>query len=71
MTDKNSRECECCGSTAADRLNKLTNDILNFPKEKHEAYLKPCPHCGATKCSMCDMGDDVYCISCDNGIGDD
>lgn len=24
------------------------------------------PHCGADKCCMCDMGDDVRCMSCEN-----
>lgn len=23
-----------------------------------------CPHCGADKCNVCDMGDDVECANC-------
>jgi len=23
-----------------------------------------CPHCGNTKCNLCDMGDDVECPGC-------
>lgn len=46
-------ECPCCGSTPSDRV-------------KRDDYqgLRECPHCGALKCAMCDMGDDVECGSC-------
>lgn len=30
-----------------------------------EGSLKECPHCHAKKCSGCDMGDDVSCITCE------
>ncbi|TDX11930.1 hypothetical protein EDF88_4528 [Buttiauxella sp. BIGb0552] len=26
--------------------------------------LYECPHCGAEKCNMCDMGDNVACNNC-------
>lgn len=47
-------ECPSCGSSSEDRA-------------KREDYqgLHKCPHCGGKKCSMCDMGDDVECLSCD------
>ncbi len=49
-------ECPSCGATPADRkANKP-----NAPQG-----LSECPHCGSLKCSMCDMGDDVECVSCD------
>lgn len=58
-------ECGGCGSTHSDRMKKAGNDAMEFPGEDHTPYLKNCPHCGAIKCSMCDMGDDVRCITCD------
>lgn len=32
----------------------------------YEGDLMECPHCGAGKCSRCDMGDDASCINCEN-----
>ena len=26
---------------------------------------RQCPHCGADKCNLCDMGDDCLCMSCE------
>lgn len=51
-------ECKGCGSTAKCRKE-------NKPEEPQG--LEECPHCGNTKCCMCDMGDDVECPSCDIG----
>ena len=51
--------CEGCGATHEDRkTNKPTETYLG---------LSECPHCGADKCTMCDMGDDVECGNCDTG----
>lgn len=33
--------------------------------------LSDCPHCGATKCADCDMGDSVGCALCDAQNGED
>lgn len=30
----------------------------------YDGELRECPHCGSTKCSRCDMGDDVECPAC-------
>jgi hypothetical protein len=30
----------------------------------YDGDLRECPHCGSTKCSRCDMGDDVECAAC-------
>lgn len=30
----------------------------------YEGKLRYCPRCGSSKCSRCDMGDDVECASC-------
>lgn len=49
------RTCSGCGSTAQDRQ-------ANMPAEPQG--LSDCPHCGTPKCCMCDLGDDVPCISC-------
>jgi hypothetical protein len=49
-------ECPGCGATAADRKRN---------KPDAPQGLETCPHCGTEKCCMCDMGDDVECISCD------
>lgn len=49
-------ECESCGATAGDRQH-------NKPDEPQGLSL--CPHCGSTKCCMCDMGDDVGCGNCE------
>lgn len=32
----------------------------------YEGELKTCPYCEGTKCSQCDMGDDVECGMCPN-----
>ena len=48
-------ECDGCGSTAAERRSNRPDD---------PGGLTACPHCGAMKCCMCDMGDDVGCGSC-------
>jgi hypothetical protein len=49
-------ECPGCGATADDRKKNRPED---------QQGLSECRHCGALKCCMCDMGDDVECISCD------
>lgn len=46
------------------------------PKEKepcnacgstdYTGTLKTCPYCDGTKCSHCNMGDDVECPACEN-----
>ena len=33
--------------------------------DDYEGALKECPFCLETKCEYCDMGDDVFCISCE------
>lgn len=71
MPKENTGECEGCGSTHRDRMARAGASAIEFPGEDHTPYLKNCPRCGAIKCSMCDMGDDVNCITCDNGCGDD
>lgn len=50
--------CGGCGATFIDRRR-------NQPEEPQG--LSECPHCGADKCCMCDLGDDVECGSCDAG----
>ncbi len=52
-------ECGGCGATYAERKK-------NKPDSTHLGLSK-CPHCGADKCCMCDMGDDVECGNCDTG----
>ena len=44
--------CDGCNSTAAQRM---LEDYTG---------LRPCNRCGALKCALCDMGDDVECASC-------
>jgi hypothetical protein len=34
----------------------------------YDGELRECPWCQSSKCSRCDMGDDVSCVACD---GDD
>ena len=55
-------KCPSCGATEVDRR-------MNKPSEPHG--LETCPHCGAKKCCMCDMGDDVECLSCGVDLVDD
>lgn len=50
--------CPTCGATAGDRKRNRPDDPQG---------LSDCPQCGAEKCSMCDMGDDVECMSCEDG----
>ena len=33
--------------------------------DDYEGELRECPHCGASKCHWCDMGDDVECVGCE------
>lgn len=60
MSSQNYREtdavCQGCGATSAER--RQSNPM-------QPQGLSDCPHCGAEKCSMCDMGDDVECGNCD------
>lgn len=59
--------CPGCGSSPTDRLKKA-EQAKNQYDEVLPIDLANCPHCGALKCCMCDMGDDTDCISCE---GDD
>ncbi len=52
------RECGGCGSSLADRV-RYANGQADVP-----LGLSECPHCGAAKCAMCDLGDDVECGNC-------
>ena len=58
MTDN---ECPGCGSTPSDREVYASKN-----SEPTNTALKSCRHCGTDKCCMCDMGDDVECVSCTN-----
>lgn len=63
-TKQDDDECPGCGSSKRDREVKAAQDDTTI-------LLKECPHCGSLKCNMCDMGDDVECISCDEPRGDE
>jgi hypothetical protein len=54
-------DCPGCGSSLGDRQRKAQQ----FPGEDIPTGLIDCPHCGTKKCCLCDMGDDVQCISCE------
>lgn len=58
--------CTACGSTPEDREKYRKGSA----DESIPAHLLSCPHCGSTKCCMCDMGDDVRCMNCE-GQDDD
>lgn len=58
--------CGGCGSTHAERLARA----MQRTSQACYAALRECPHCGADKCIICDMGDDVECGSCDLGDED-
>lgn len=60
-------ECPGCGSTLADREAKQARS----PGDEIPVTLSKCPHCEASKCCMCDMGDDVECLSCTDGCPND
>lgn len=57
-TDKTDRDvCSGCGSTPPER-------------QRHGGpQMRECPHCGADKCCLCDMGDDVWCGACPDHEG--
>lgn len=58
----NDEQCPGCGSDLADRERyRQQNGDESIPLD-----LTTCPHCGSKKCCMCDMGDDVECVSCNN-----
>lgn len=52
--------CGGCGSTHAERLAHA----MQRTTQVRDATLRECQHCGADKCIICDMGDDVECGSC-------
>lgn len=54
--------CPGCGSSLADRQKRADQ----YPDEAIPTDLSECQYCGAEKCCLCDMGDDVECISCDS-----
>ena len=53
-------ECPGCGATYGDRQRNRPDDPQG---------LSECGYCGTEKCCMCDMGDDVECISCEAAHG--
>lgn len=58
-------ECPGCGSSPADRRDYAAR----HGDPRIPLGLQNCPHCGTGKCCMCDLGDDVECVSC--GAGDE
>lgn len=58
--EPSSHVCPGCGSSLQERLSKATR----YPSERISTAIRECPHCGAGKCCMCDMGNDVECPSC-------
>ncbi len=48
-------DCKGWGASLAERNNHGSDP----------SGLSECPQCGADKCCVCDMGDDVECVSCD------
>ena len=48
--------CHSCGATSLDRKTNKPND---------DQGITNCQFCNADKCCMCDMGDDVQCLSCE------
>ena len=60
-------ECQACGSSLSDREKFVAQnkDLGNEGGEASATTFADCPHCGSKKCCMCDMGDDVECLSCD------
>jgi hypothetical protein len=55
--------CPGCGSSPTDRESYAKRNA-DPRDEAISTGFTNCPHCGSTKCCMCDMGDDVECISC-------
>ncbi len=53
-------ECDGCGSTPSERARLAAGS----PSDDVPLGLSSCPHCGACKCAMCDLGDDVECGNC-------
>ena len=52
---------------ALNKMAQLTADERARNKAGAPHGLSDCPHCGATKCCICDLGDDVECGNCDPG----
>jgi uncharacterized Zn finger protein len=56
-------ECPGCGSRPHTReMFRKQHNNPSIPINLYE-----CQHCGSLKCCFCDMGDDVGCLSCDQG----
>jgi hypothetical protein len=64
MTDDDLKDGECpgCGSLLSNREQKSSQ----YPGEDIPTSLLQCTFCQGYKCCMCDMGDDVHCLLCDN-----
>lgn len=58
-------ECPSCGSSLSDRQTYAA-DNQHPGNPPLPTNLLTCPHCRANKCIMCDMGDDVACLSCED-----
>jgi DNA-directed RNA polymerase subunit RPC12/RpoP len=56
-------ECPGCGSHQEER-EEYIKDVINSDVS---TALTTCPHCGVKKCCLCDLGNDVKCISCGDG----
>ncbi len=57
-------ECKGCGSTQEDRKRFLDKSGDAYTEADLEVRL--CPHCDGDKCDICDMGDDVGCLACED-----
>lgn len=52
---------------ACDSLDRQAQPECNAcGADDYEGELRECPHCGSTKCDICDMGDDVECARCES-----
>lgn len=60
--------CPGCGSHLSDRERKVKD---SDPEDELSTKLLQCEFCGKLKCVMCDLGDDVHCLQCNQDDVDD
>ncbi|EXI92113.1 MAG: hypothetical protein AW12_00856 [Candidatus Accumulibacter sp. BA-94] len=52
---------------ACDSIDRQTQSQCNAcGSNDYKGELRECPHCGSTKCDICDMGDDLECAACES-----
>ena len=55
----------------AEKKEQQKQVCMGCGSTDYKGELRYCPHCGTSKCSHCDMGDDVECPNCPDEFSED